>query len=108
VRSIGATLILVLIVAIPAPAAELPSRKPGLWQVRTSPDFSRCLVERWGGLTSVVVRQGQSFGHGFLARCGELAGIIRRIMKLGCFPCGPRVQMAALSSAAHAVRKTSV
>jgi Protein of unknown function (DUF3617) len=36
VRSIGATLILVLIVAIPAPAAELPSRKPGLWQVRTS------------------------------------------------------------------------
>ena len=35
-RSIGATLILVLIVAIQAPAAELPSRKPGLWQVRTS------------------------------------------------------------------------
>jgi len=73
-----------------------------------NPDFSRCLVEGCGGLTSVVVEQGQSFGHGFLARCGELAGIIRRIMKLGCFPCGPGVQMAALSSAAHAVRKTSV
>ena len=76
--------------------------------IATSPDFSRCLVEGCGGLTSVVVEQGQSFGHGFLARCGELAGIIRRIMKLGCFPCGPGVQMAALSSAAHAVRKTSV
>src|ERR1700728_5509370 len=77
-------------------------------RLETSPDFSRCLVEGCGGLTSVVVEQGQSFGHGFLARCGELAGIIRRIMKLGCFPCGPGVQMAALSSAAHAVRKTSV
>ncbi len=35
-RLIGATSILVLICAVPAPAAELPSRKPGLWQVKTS------------------------------------------------------------------------
>jgi hypothetical protein len=36
VRLIEATLILVLIVVMPALAAELPSRKPGLWQVKTS------------------------------------------------------------------------
>jgi hypothetical protein len=36
VRLIEATLILVLIVMMPALAAELPSRKPGLWQVKTS------------------------------------------------------------------------
>jgi hypothetical protein len=35
-RLIGATSILVLICATPAPAAELPSRKPGLWEVKTS------------------------------------------------------------------------
>jgi hypothetical protein len=35
-RLIAATPILVLICAVPAPAAELPSRKPGLWQVKTS------------------------------------------------------------------------
>jgi hypothetical protein len=35
-RLIGATSILVLIFTMPAPAAELPSRKPGLWQVKTS------------------------------------------------------------------------
>jgi hypothetical protein len=35
-RSIGASSILVLICAMPALAAELPSRKPGLWQVKTS------------------------------------------------------------------------
>ena len=35
-RLIGATSILVLICAMPALAAELPSRKPGLWQVKTS------------------------------------------------------------------------
>jgi hypothetical protein len=34
-RMIAAT-ILVLICALPAPAAELPSRKPGLWEVKTS------------------------------------------------------------------------
>jgi hypothetical protein len=33
---IGATLILVLIVMMPALAVELPSRKPGQWQVKTS------------------------------------------------------------------------
>jgi Protein of unknown function (DUF3617) len=36
VRLIEATLILILIVVMPALAAELPSRKPGLWQVKTS------------------------------------------------------------------------
>jgi hypothetical protein len=35
-RLIAATPILVLICAVPALAAELPSRKPGLWQVKTS------------------------------------------------------------------------
>jgi len=35
-RLIGVTSILVLICTMPAPAAELPSRKPGLWQVKTS------------------------------------------------------------------------
>ncbi len=35
IRMIAAT-ILVLICALPAPAAELPSRKPGLWEVKTS------------------------------------------------------------------------
>ena len=35
-RLIGATLIPVVLVMMPALAAELPSRKPGLWQVRTS------------------------------------------------------------------------
>ena len=35
-RLIGATSILVLICTTPATAAELPSRKPGLWQVKTS------------------------------------------------------------------------
>jgi hypothetical protein len=35
-RLIGATSVLVLIGAMPAAAAELPSRKPGLWQVKTS------------------------------------------------------------------------
>jgi hypothetical protein len=35
-RLIGATSILVLFCAMPALAAELPSRKPGLWQVKTS------------------------------------------------------------------------
>jgi hypothetical protein len=34
-RSIGTTLILAM-AAVPALAAELPSRKPGLWQVKTS------------------------------------------------------------------------
>jgi hypothetical protein len=36
VRLIGVTLIPVPIVTMPALAAELPSRKPGLWQVKTS------------------------------------------------------------------------
>jgi hypothetical protein len=36
VRLIGVTLIPVLFVMMPALAAELPSRKPGLWQVKTS------------------------------------------------------------------------
>ena len=35
-RLIGTTLTLVLIAMTPALAAELPSRKPGLWQVKTS------------------------------------------------------------------------
>jgi hypothetical protein len=35
-RLIGTTSILVLIGTMPAAAAELPSRKPGLWQVKTS------------------------------------------------------------------------
>ena len=35
-RLIGATSILVPICAVPALAAELLSRKPGLWQVKTS------------------------------------------------------------------------
>ena len=35
-RLIGATSIIVLICVVPALAAELPSRKPGLWQVKTS------------------------------------------------------------------------
>src|SRR5271166_739851 len=35
-RSIAASLIWVLIGAMPAKAAELPSRKPGLWEVKTS------------------------------------------------------------------------
>ena len=35
-RLVEATSILVLIYAMPAVAAELPSRKPGLWQVKTS------------------------------------------------------------------------
>jgi hypothetical protein len=35
-RLIAATSITVLICMMPAPAAELPSRKPGLWQVKTS------------------------------------------------------------------------
>jgi hypothetical protein len=35
-RLIGATSILVLIDTMPAPAADSPSRKPGLWQVKTS------------------------------------------------------------------------
>jgi hypothetical protein len=35
-RLIGATSILVLICTMPATAAELPSRRPGLWQVKTS------------------------------------------------------------------------
>lgn len=36
IRFSGAASFLVLILAIPALAAELPSRKPGLWQVTTS------------------------------------------------------------------------
>jgi hypothetical protein len=35
-RLTGATSVLVLICTLPAPAAEMPSRKPGLWQVKTS------------------------------------------------------------------------
>jgi hypothetical protein len=35
-RLIAAASIMVLICTVPAPAAELPSRKPGLWQVKTS------------------------------------------------------------------------
>jgi len=35
-RLVGATSILVLICATPAPADELPSRKPGLWEVKMS------------------------------------------------------------------------
>jgi hypothetical protein len=35
-RPIGAISIFLLIGATPAPAAELPSRKPGLWEVRMS------------------------------------------------------------------------
>jgi len=35
-RLIGVTSILVLIGALPAPADELPSRKPGLWEVEMS------------------------------------------------------------------------
>ena len=35
-RLIGAVSILVLIGVVPAPAAELPSRKPGLWEVKMS------------------------------------------------------------------------
>jgi hypothetical protein len=35
-RLIGATSVLVLICAMPVLAAELPSRKPGLWGVKTS------------------------------------------------------------------------
>ncbi|MGO8910934.1 MAG: DUF3617 domain-containing protein, partial [Bradyrhizobium sp.] len=37
-RIAGAVSLLVLIGAAPAMAAELPSRKPGLWQVKTSID----------------------------------------------------------------------
>jgi hypothetical protein len=40
VRLIKATSILVLTCAMPALAAELPSRKPGLWQVKTSVEGS--------------------------------------------------------------------
>jgi hypothetical protein len=39
-RLIGATSVLVLIYAMPASAAELPARKPGLWQVKTSIESS--------------------------------------------------------------------
>jgi hypothetical protein len=35
-RFIGAASVLVFIGTLPAPAAELPSRKPGLWEVKTS------------------------------------------------------------------------
>jgi hypothetical protein len=35
-RSIGVISILVLTAAVPVLAAELPSRKPGLWQIKTS------------------------------------------------------------------------
>ncbi len=35
-RLIGATSLLVMAAAMPAPAAELPSRKAGLWEVKTS------------------------------------------------------------------------
>jgi hypothetical protein len=43
-RLIGATSILVLICAISAQAAELPSRKPGLWEVKTSIEGSNAPV----------------------------------------------------------------
>jgi len=35
-RLVGTILLLVVICAMPARAAELPSRKPGLWEVKTS------------------------------------------------------------------------
>jgi hypothetical protein len=35
-RLAGATSVLMLICTLPAAAAEIPSRKPGLWQVKTS------------------------------------------------------------------------
>ncbi len=35
-RPIGATAILVLAGAVPALGAELPSRKPGLWELKTT------------------------------------------------------------------------
>jgi hypothetical protein len=43
-RLIAATSILVLIGTMPAPATELPSRKPGLWQVKTSIENSNAPV----------------------------------------------------------------
>jgi len=44
VRLIGVTSILVLVGAMPALATELPSRKPGLWQVKTSLEGSNAPV----------------------------------------------------------------
>jgi hypothetical protein len=43
-RLIGATSIAFLIFTMPAPAAELPSRRPGLWQVKTSIENSNAPV----------------------------------------------------------------
>jgi hypothetical protein len=40
-RSVGLISLLVLTCATPAAAAELPSRKPGLWQVKTSIDNNK-------------------------------------------------------------------
>ena len=48
---------------------------PPLVKRRLNPDFSRCLVERCGGLTSVVVQQGQSFGHGFSPAAASWLGL---------------------------------
>ena len=39
-RLIGVTSILFVVGTLPAPAAELPSRKPGLWEVKTSIEHS--------------------------------------------------------------------
>ena len=48
VRPVGALAFLVLVGAIPSLAAELPSRKPGLWQVKTSIENSRTFFREAG------------------------------------------------------------
>src|SRR5674476_1614916 len=72
-----------------------------------SPHFSRCLIECWGGLTSTVPQPTAVIWAWLLARCGGSVGLVQGHVVWG-FSCGPRVQKAALSSAAQAVRKTSV
>jgi hypothetical protein len=45
VRLVGLTWPLVLVGMMPAPAAELPSRKPGMWQVKTRIENSSAPVQ---------------------------------------------------------------
>src|SRR5450631_512555 len=71
-----------------------------------NPHFSRFLIECCGELTPPIPQPTPVIGHDFSpAAAGR---VVRGDHETWMFSCGPRVQNAALSRAAQAVRKTSV
>jgi hypothetical protein len=75
--------------------------------VKANPDISRYLTAGGGALSSATPQPAPVIWARRLARYGGLA-VVSEDHEARMFSCGPRVQRAALSSAAHAARKTSV